>query len=43
MLHFADVGTRVKIFLETFSLSLEFRVVFFASYLGSYEQNTGVY
>ena len=44
-LHFADVGTCIKIFLETISMSLDFGVVFlfFASYLGSSGQYTGVY
>ena len=43
---FADVGTCIKIFLEIFSLSLDFGVAFFcffASYVEWSEQNIGVY
>ena len=42
-LRFADVGTCIKILLETFFCVFEFQGCFFASYLGSSEQTAGVY
>ena len=42
LLRFADVGMCIRIFVETFP-SLWISALFFASYLGLPEQNTGVY